>query len=207
MPPQFNLSTTKADRFQPRRKGPRVVSFMCLMGGSCDTAGAYACPRRAAANAVGSATLTISSCSRSGKPMRYAHPGGLSWMLTIPRPEPFTSQRPPNPCTPRLNGRTSSSDTDATADRGNRDRNAHPIRTCTCSLSKSRYELEGGNPTTQERTRYHRSKLIGNRAIGAPPPAVMFARRRSSCSPPNVANEPRARIDMMAQTVWRVGSI
>jgi hypothetical protein len=156
----------KAD--QPTSKGPRFVSLMRALGGSCDIGGAYACPRRAAANAAGSATLTISSCSRSGKPMRYARPGGLSWMLTIPRPEPFTSQRPANPCTPRLNGRASSSDTDTTADRGNRDRNAHPIRTCTCSLSKSRYELEGGNPTTQERTRYHRSKLIGNRATAAP---------------------------------------
>jgi hypothetical protein len=105
----------------------------------------------------------MSNFNQTGKPKTYARWCGFSWMATTPRPDPFTSHLPAKPCTPRLTGRRSSADTDTTAERGKRDRNAQPIRTSTWSVSTFRYEAEGRNPTMLDSTRYQPSKLMGIR--------------------------------------------
>jgi len=61
----------------------------------------YAEPSRAAATTAGSLTLTRSSRNRTGAPMTWARCAGRNWMLRIPRPDPFTSQRPPSHAHPR----------------------------------------------------------------------------------------------------------
>src|SRR6185503_11947196 len=142
-------------------RGPEaraIDSFIRLLGGS-----SYSARATALANAEGWATLTKSAFSRTGKPITYARWRGLSSMRTMPRPEPFTSQRPPIPCTPRLSGEISSSDPDSTAERGNRERKAQPIRTSTASASTDTYDLEGSKPRALDSTRHHGSKLMGKR--------------------------------------------
>src|SRR5439155_4692595 len=88
-------------------------------------------PASALASAAGSATLTINCRRRTGKPMTYARCTGSKSIVRMSSPDPFTSQRPAKPCTPRLRGFLARVAVDATADRGNRDRNAQPIRTLT----------------------------------------------------------------------------
>src|SRR5260221_2983120 len=117
---------------------------------------------------AGSATLTRSCRKRIGKPIMYALCGGSRSMRTIPRPDPLTSQRPANPCTPRLSGLSWVSPAAVTAVRENCARNAQPILTRTWSPLISTRAPEGGRNTAVESSPYHRSNRIGNRAAVLP---------------------------------------
>jgi len=119
--------------------------------------------RKRSARAAGSSTLNSSCRRRTGNPSTRARWVGAKSTTRMRSPLPFTSHRPPKPCTPRLSGAWSSRDVRATALRAKRALKAQPIRTDTASSATSTKESEGRRNNADDSTRYQASKRIGKR--------------------------------------------